>query len=134
MPAPGEPGSETWKDNHGAWQTGGGAFYGTGTFDPSTNLTYWGSGNPVPGFDPGYRPGDNLYTNSAIAFDAASGQIKWYHQYTPNDSHDYDETGSHVLIDVRINGEDRRILVHPARNGSIASTASSSGRCRPCAR
>ena len=117
VPAPGEPGSETWKDNHGAWQTGGGAFYGTGTFDPSTNLTYWGSGNPVPGFDPSYRPGDNLYTNSAIAFDAASGQIKWYHQYTPNDSHDYDETGSHVLIDVKVNGEDRRILTHPARNG-----------------
>jgi alcohol dehydrogenase (cytochrome c) len=117
VPAPGEPGSETWKDNHGAWQTGGGAFYGTGTFDPSTNLTYWGSGNPVPGFDPSYRPGDNLYTNSAIAFDAASGQIKWYHQYTPNDSHDYDETGSHVLIDVKVNGEDRKILAHPARNG-----------------
>jgi alcohol dehydrogenase (cytochrome c) len=91
VPAPGEPGSETWKDNHGAWRTGGGAFYGTGTYDPATNLTYWGSGNPVPGFDPSYRPGDNLYTNSAIAFDAATGRIKWFHQYTPNDSHDYDE-------------------------------------------
>jgi alcohol dehydrogenase (cytochrome c) len=117
VPAPGEPGSETWKDNHGAWRTGGGAFYGTGTYDPATNLTYWGSGNPVPGFDPSYRPGDNLYTNSAIAFDAATGKIKWFHQYTPNDSHDYDETGSHVLIDSRMNGEDRKILFHAARNG-----------------
>jgi alcohol dehydrogenase (cytochrome c) len=91
--------------------------YGTGTYDPATNLTYWGSGNPVPGFDPSYRPGDNLYTNSAIAFDAATGKIKWFHQYTPNDSHDYDETGSHVLIDSRMNGEDRKILFHAARNG-----------------
>ena len=62
IPAPGEPGSETWKDNHNAWQTGGGSFFGTGAYDPVANLTYWGSGNPVPMFDPIYRPGDeNLY-------------------------------------------------------------------------
>ena len=117
VPAPGEPGSETWKDNHGAWQTGGGAFYGTGSYDPAVNLTYWGSGNPVPGFDSSYRPGDNLYTSSAIAFDAANGTIRWYHQYTPNDNRDYDETGSHVLIDTKVNGEDRKIVAHPGRNG-----------------
>ena len=74
VPAPGEPGSETWKDKHNAWQTGGGAFYVTGSYDPQTNLTYWGSGNPVPGYDAQRRPGDNLYTSSAIAFDAASGR------------------------------------------------------------
>ena len=51
IPAPGEPGSETWKDKNNAWQTGGGAFYVTGTYDPNTNLTYWGSGNPVPKYD-----------------------------------------------------------------------------------
>ena len=62
IPAPGEPGSETWKDKNNAWQTGGGAFYVTGSYDPATNLTYWGSGNPVPGYDASYRPGDNLYT------------------------------------------------------------------------
>ncbi len=117
VPAPGEPGSETWKDKNNAWQTGGGAFYGTGAYDPVTNLTYWGSGNPVPAYDASYRPGDNLYTNSALALDAASGKIKWYHQYTPNDNRDYDETGSHILIDTKVGGEDRRILVHPARNG-----------------
>ena len=74
IPAPGEPGSETWKDKNNAWQTGGGAFYVTGSYDPQTNLTYWGSGNPVPGYDASYRPGDNLFTNSAIAFNAANGQ------------------------------------------------------------
>jgi alcohol dehydrogenase (cytochrome c) len=117
VPAPGEPGSETWKDKNGAWQTGGGAFYSTGSYDPALNLSYWGSGNPVPGYDASYRPGDNLYTNSALAFDAATGRIKWFHQYTPNDTRDYDETGSHIIIDGKVNGEDRKLLFHPGRNG-----------------
>jgi alcohol dehydrogenase (cytochrome c) len=117
VPAPGEPGSETWKDKNNAWQTGGGAFYVTGSFDPATNLTYWGSGNPVPGYDSAYRPGDNLYTNSLLAIDAATGKFKWHFQYTPNDNRDYDETGSNILIDTKVNGEDRKIVSHAGRNG-----------------
>jgi alcohol dehydrogenase (cytochrome c) len=117
IPAPGEPGSETWKGDNNAWQTGGGAFYVTGSYDPATNITYWGSGNPVPGYDPRYRPGDNLYTSSALAIDAATGKIRWFNQYTPNDSHDYDETGTHILIDAKVDGEDRKILSHAGRNG-----------------
>jgi len=117
IPAPGEPGSETWKDKNNAWQTGGGAFYVTGSYDPATNLTYWGSGNPAPGYDARYRPGDNLYTSSAIAFDAATGKIAWWHQYTPNDNRDYDETGTHILIDTKVNGEERKIVSHAGRNG-----------------
>jgi alcohol dehydrogenase (cytochrome c) len=117
IPAPGEPGSETWKDKTNAWQTGGGAFFGTGAYDPATNLTYWGSGNPVPAYDSSYRPGDNLYTNSAIAFDMANGKITWHFQYTPNDNRDYDEIGSHILLDTKVNGEDRKVVAHPARNG-----------------
>jgi len=117
IPAPGEPGSESWKDKNNAYKTGGGAFYVTGTYDPETNLTYWGSGNPVPKYDASYRPGDNLYTSSAIAFDAATGKITWFHQYTPNDNRDFDETGSHILIDTKINGEDRKLLSHAGRNG-----------------
>jgi alcohol dehydrogenase (cytochrome c) len=117
IPGPGEPGHETWKDKDNAWQTGGGAFYVTGSYDPQTNLTYWGSGNPVPGYDAQRRPGDNLYTSSAIAFNAATGKISWWHQYTPNDNRDYDETGTHILIDTKVNGEDRKIVSHAGRNG-----------------
>ena len=84
---------------------------------PPANLTYWGSGNPVPGYDAPLRPGDNLYTSSAIAFDAATGKISWWHQYTPNDNRDYDETGTHILIDTKVNGEDRKIVSHAGRNG-----------------
>ncbi len=117
IPAPGEPGSETWKDKNEAWKTGGGAFYVTGSYDPQTNLTIWGSGNPVPGYDATRRPGDNLFTASAIAFDVANGKMKWYFQYTPNDSRDYDETGTHVLVDTKVNGADRKIVTHAGRNG-----------------
>ena len=117
VPAPGEPGSETWKDHHNAWQTGGGAFYVTGSYDPGSNLTYWGSGNPSPKYDSSYRPGDNLFTDSALGIDAASGKIVWYHQYTPNDTMDYDETGTHIVIDTALNGSTRKILAHAGRNG-----------------
>jgi alcohol dehydrogenase (cytochrome c) len=117
IPGPGEPGSETWKDSHNAYLTGGGAFYGTGSYDPANNLTYWGSGNAVPAYDSSFRPGDNLYTSSALAFDAASGKITWHYQYTPNDNRDYDETGAHILIDTKVNGEDRKVISHAGRNG-----------------
>jgi alcohol dehydrogenase (cytochrome c) len=121
IPAPGEPGSETWKDKNNAWQTGGGAFYVTGSYDPATNVSYWGAGNPTPKYDSSYRPGDNLFTNSALAIDAATGKLRWYHQYTPNDTMDYDETGTHILIDRKVDGEDRKLLAHAGRNGFFYS-------------
>ena len=91
IPAPGEPGSETWKDKNNAWQIGGGAMWITGSYDPATNQVIWGTGNPVPMFDPTYRPGDNLYTNSMISWNPDSGSMNWYFQYTPGDHWDYDE-------------------------------------------
>jgi alcohol dehydrogenase (cytochrome c) len=125
IPAPGEPGAETWKDKNNAWQTGGGAFYVTGSYDPATNITYWGAGNPTPKYDSSYRPGDNLYTDSALALDAATGR---FHQYTPNDTMDYDETGTHILIDGKLNGEDRKLLAHAARNGFFYSLDRQNGQ------
>jgi alcohol dehydrogenase (cytochrome c) len=117
VPAPGEPGSETWKDKSNAWQTGGGAFYVTGSYDPATNLTYWGSGNPAPRYDSAHRPGDNLFTNSTIAFDAATGKMAWSFQHTANDNRDYDSSGSQIIVDGKVNGEDRKLLAHANRNG-----------------
>jgi alcohol dehydrogenase (cytochrome c) len=89
----------------------------TGSYDPETKTTYWGTGNPVPMFDPEYRPGDNLYTDSSVALDVESGKLKWYFQYTPGDYHDYDEVGPQLLIDTKINGQDRKVLAHFGRNG-----------------
>ena len=117
VPKPGDPGSETWKDKTNAWKTGGGGLWQTGSYDPATKTTIWGTGNPVPIYDPQARPGDNLYTNSAVAIDVETGKLKWHFQYTPNDSWDYDENGIHLLYDTQINGETRKVVAHFGRNG-----------------
>jgi len=117
VPKPGDPGSETWKDDHNAWKTGGGSIWQTGSYDPATKLTMWGTGNPTPNFDPQFRPGDNLYTNSVVALDIDTGKLVWYFQYLPNDSWDWDEIGVHMLYDANINGETRKVVGHFARNG-----------------
>jgi alcohol dehydrogenase (cytochrome c) len=128
VPAPGEPGSETWKDKNNAWRTGGGAVWVTGTYDPSSHQTLWGTGNPVPMLDPTYRPGDNLYTNSVISYDPDTGKMNWYFQYTPGDMWDYDEVGTHILIDRDVAGQMRRLITHSARNGFLYTMERSNGQ------
>jgi alcohol dehydrogenase (cytochrome c) len=127
IPAPGEPGSETWKGTTNAWQTGGAAVWVTGTYDPATNQTFWGTGNPVPMFDPFYRPGDNLYTNSIISWDPDTGRMNWFFQFTPGDMWDYDEVGTHILIDGEIAGQPRKLITHSARNGFLYTMERASG-------
>ena len=117
VPKPGDPGSETWKDHHNAWKTGGGGIWQTGSYDPGQNLYIFGTGNPYPIYDPEFRPGDNLYTNSVVALDVATGKLAWHFQYTPNDSWDYDEVGVHMLYDTTIDGKPRKVVGHYARNG-----------------
>ena len=119
IPAPGEPGSETWKGTTNAWQTGGAAVWVTGTYDPDSNQTIWGTGNPVPMFDPYYRPGDDLYTNSAISWNPETGNMNWYFQFTPGDMWDYDEIGTQILIDGNVAGQPRKLVTHSARNGFL---------------
>jgi alcohol dehydrogenase (cytochrome c) len=114
IPAPGEPGSETWKGD--AWQRGGGATWLTGSYDPELNLLYWGIGNPGPDWNGDVRPGDNLYTCSLLAIDAASGKIKWHFQYTPHDTHDWDANEIPVLLDAEFNGRQRKLVAMANRN------------------
>ena len=90
----------------------------TGTFDPELNLTYWGTGNPGPWIGDA-RPGDNLYTNSVIALDADTGELKGHHQYHWNGSRDWDEVDAPLLIDVTRQGRTTKSLVHPGRNGYL---------------
>ena len=127
IPAPGEPGSETWKGNTNAWQTGGGAIWVTGTYDPATNQTLWGTGNPVPMFDPFHRPGDNLYTNSAISYNPDTGAMNWFFQFTPGDMWDYDEVGTHIMIDGMVGGQPRKLITHSARNGFLYTMERATG-------
>ena len=119
IPAPGEPGNETWKDDHGAWATGGGSTWVTGAYDPELNLIYWGTANPGPDWDNEYRPGDNLWTDSTIAFDATTGDFVWGFQHTPNDPYDYDSIAEKTLVDTMINGKYRKAVIHADRNGYV---------------
>jgi alcohol dehydrogenase (cytochrome c) len=128
IPAPGESGSETWKDKNNAWQTGGGAMWVTGSYDTDTNQVLWGTGNPVPMFNPYYRPGNNLYTNSLISWEPDSGKMNWYHQYTPGDMWDYDEAGTHILIDGQVAGQARKLVAHSGRNGFFYALERANGQ------
>ena len=127
IPAPGEPGCETWKDKTNAWQTGGGAVWVTGSYDPDTNQTLWGVGNPVPMMDARSRPGDNLFTNSVVSWDPDSGKMNWYFQYTPGDMWDFDEVGTHILFERTVNGERRKLVTHSARNGFLYTMERANG-------
>src|SRR5437588_4706081 len=117
IPAPGEPGSETWKDEHNAWRIGGAGVWQTASYDPTTNLVYYGTGDAFPTFDPEFRPGDNLYTASTIALDADTGKIVWYFQETPNEHWDFDTPSPKMLYEVSVNGETRKAVANFSRNG-----------------
>jgi alcohol dehydrogenase (cytochrome c) len=115
-PAPGEPGSETWRGDD--WRTGGAATWVTGNYDPDTNLVFWGVGNGYPWVGRA-RPGDNLYTASTVAIDVGSGAIKGHFQYTPNESWDWDEVSPPILVDYQRGGRTVKGLINFARNGYL---------------
>jgi len=117
VPAPGEPGSETWPKGD-QWKTGGGSIWVSGNYDPETHLMFWGTGNGGPWMGD-QRPGDNLFTSSTIAVDVATGQIKGYHQYHPNDSWDWDEVSPPILVDFRRNNRTVKGLIDVARDGYL---------------
>ncbi len=81
------------------WKTGGASTWMGGTYDPSTGLAYFGTGNPAP-WNSHLRPGDNLYSSSTVALDVATGQIKWAYQNTPNDAWDFDGANEFVTFDM----------------------------------
>jgi alcohol dehydrogenase (cytochrome c) len=116
IPAPGEPGSETWPSDNDAWKTGGGSSWLTGSYDPELDLVFWGIGNPAP-HNPLGRPGDNLFTESILAFKPQTGKVVWHYQEVPNDPFDYDGVNELVLADVTVNGAARKVVMQAARNG-----------------
>jgi alcohol dehydrogenase (cytochrome c) len=117
---PGEKGAETWGAE--SWKVGGGSVWVTGSYDRDLNLTYWGIGNPGPDWNGDVRPGDNLYSDSVVALDADTGQLKWHFQFTPHDVYDYDSVQVPVLVDMQWpdpNGQRtmRKVLLLANRNG-----------------
>lgn len=117
IPEPGEPGSETWPSNSDAWKYGGGPTWRSGSYDPQLDLVYWGTGNAEP-YDPNPRGGlDSLFTSSVLAIRPKTGEIACYFQYTPNDVYDVDGADEHVLADVQIGGQPRKVMIQANKNG-----------------
>jgi alcohol dehydrogenase (cytochrome c) len=115
IPAPGEPGNDSWSGD--SWRTGGAAVWNAAAYDPETNLAFWGTGNPAPDWDGSVRLGDNLYSNSVVALDIDTGELKWYYQFTPHDELDYDSTQVPVLADIDWRGTPRKVMLWANRNG-----------------
>jgi PQQ-dependent dehydrogenase (methanol/ethanol family) len=111
------PGSETWTGE--ALKEGGGATWLTGSADTGANVLYWAAGNPHPDTMGDDRLGANLYTNSDLAIDLATGKMLWYYQFTPHDLHDWDANEPIVLVNARWRGQDRKLLLHANRNGFL---------------
>lgn len=117
IPDPGEPGSETWPDDPEVLASGGGGTWMNGSYDPQLDLLYWGVGNPNPDYYGEVRPGDNLYSNSLLALDPDSGELRWHFQFTPHDLHDWDSNHMPVLADINWQGEPRQVVMVANRNG-----------------
>jgi alcohol dehydrogenase (cytochrome c) len=115
VPAPGEPGSESWA--RGSWKTGGAPTWTTGAYDEKLDLVYWGVGNPAPVYQGDARTGDNLFSNSAIALEAKTGRLRWHFQFTPADEHDWDAVQQPVLAEIPWQGRRRSTLLWANRNG-----------------
>ena len=141
IPAPGERGSETWQScpdpakaqtktlcDPDAWKHGGASVWVTGSYDPALNLTYWGVGNAGPDYNNDQRPGDNLYTDSVVALDADTGQIKWHYQFTPHDRYDFDSVQVPVLADITWKGEPLKAMLWANRNGFFYVLDRATGR------
>ena len=111
-----EDGEEMWR----FWTVpnrSGASTWLNGSYDPDSNIIYWPTGNPWPNFDKSSRPGDNLYSNSMLAIDAANGKLKWYFQFTPGDAHGWDGAAFPVLVDMNWRGQPRKLLLQANRNG-----------------
>ncbi|MBL8228517.1 MAG: PQQ-dependent dehydrogenase, methanol/ethanol family [Bryobacterales bacterium] len=114
VPAAGEPGVETWGGE--SWKTGAASTWITGAYDAEQNLLIWGTGNPGPDWNGDKRPGDNLYSDSAVALDADTGKLKWHFQFTPHDVWDWDAVQVPILADVMFRGQPRKLLLWANRN------------------
>jgi alcohol dehydrogenase (cytochrome c) len=121
IPAPGEPGSETWphQTKPDAWKYGGGSTWQSASYDPQLDLIYIGTGNAEP-YNPVYRDGaDSLYTASILALRPKTGEIVWYYQTIPNDTYDFDSTAESLLADIPVNGQPRKVLINAHKNGFL---------------
>jgi alcohol dehydrogenase (cytochrome c) len=109
-------GVKTWPPQ--AWEQGGGTVWGWISYDPDLNLIYYGTANPGP-WNSEQRPGDNKWTAGIFARDADTGEARWFYQWSPHDLYDWDGINEQILLDMEWNGQPRKVLVRPERNGYV---------------
>ncbi len=114
IPGPGQPGHETWPEY--LWKYGGGSTWYTGSYDPKLNLIFWGTGNPQPLLG-GTDPQAKLWTDSLVALDADSGQMKWGFQELPDDSFDFDSASEAMLMDAQVDGKTTPVVLQSVKSG-----------------
>ncbi len=125
VPRPGEPGAETWPDQ--AAQASGGSTWTTGSYDPELDLVFWGVGNPAP-WNPLLRKGDDLYTNSIIAFRPKTGEYVWHYQMSPNDPFDHDGVNALMQAELTVEGKPVKVVMQAGRNGFFYVLERATGR------
>jgi len=119
VPAPGEPGSETWPKNNNAWQHGGGAVWLVGASDPELGLVFYATGNAVPQYAGENRPGDNLYTDSVVALESKTGKLRWHYQLVRHDIWEADVAEAPVLFDAQVNGQPHKAIAAMRTDGYL---------------
>ncbi len=115
VPGPGQPGHDTWAGD--SWRRGGAGPWMTGSYDPASDVLYWGIGNPRPDFDSSKRAGDNLYSDSVVALRGSTGKLLWHFQFTPGDTHDWDAAQVPLIADRAVSAGGERRLLWANRNG-----------------
>jgi PQQ-dependent dehydrogenase (methanol/ethanol family) len=118
-------GTRSWPGD--SWKIGGGTVWGFLTYDPETDLVYYGTGNPGP-WNPEQRPGDNKWTSGIFARKPDTGEAVWYYQWSPHDLHDYDGVNENVLVELPVGGKQRKVILHPDRNGYLYVLDRASGQ------
>ncbi len=118
-------GEKSWPPD--AWKIGGGTVWGWISYDPDLNLIYYGTANPGP-WNADARPGDNKWTSGIFARDPDTGEAVWAYQFNPHDDDDYDGVNENILLDLPINGQTRKVLLHPDRNGFMYMLDRSTGQ------
>ncbi|HEX4808429.1 MAG TPA: PQQ-binding-like beta-propeller repeat protein [Bryobacteraceae bacterium] len=121
-----DPASKTWAGE--SWKHGGSPIWVTGSYDPESNTTFWGTGNPNAGWNGDNRAGDDLYSDSVIALDADTGKLKWHYQFTPHDEFDWDSVQVPVLATIAWHGAPRKVMLWANRNGFFYVLDRSTGK------
>ena len=113
---PGEPGWDTWPQRNQLPPLGGLVWH-TISYDPELRMVYFGTGQPFPWSSTLRGSGDVLYTNSIVALDVGTGEMKWHQQLVPEDNWDMDTPHESILVDLLMNGVTRRALVQTSKIG-----------------